>query len=833
MDTFYWVLQYIWVIISIIFIMFIWPSVVFKKHLKNKSRTYRFAFCAVIMILIIYLICIILGLLGILYQWLYSLLFYGTFLFFLFKDKRISDLTKKRFKNFIAGTYGPRSLFSDLFSFIGRKIKETFKSFLLFMKGRWFDYIALSIIVLFGLFYYSCTGLQDYSLGCPDMPVHYQWTYYLTEGTIFYSGIYPQGMHMFLCFQSVLFNIPLYSVMAFGGCAMTFVTFISAVILFKECFKWKYSAYIALLLFLILDLNEFEVIVGVCRMQWALPLEFAFSQTLLCAAFLTRFLKSSIPLGKKALEKAKESGVVVPQGKKKRFKLPLCIKDENLFIFTLALADTIIIHFYATILAFFLCFGVAMVLFVKVFSRKFVPLLGAIGMGLFLSVGPMAVCFLCGIHLQGSLYWALSLFIPQSESVTLEEGEDITSILDVDTGTNAYVTDYLSSDDIGGRYSQEVLEDSDFSEQPAGILETIKNKWEVIKKTGYETMHDYRKDSVLICSALAIVIWLVSSLTGVIYRHVKHIENDGRMDFSGYAIISMMSFWIVFCYSMHMLGLPIIIEPYRVCTFAIMMGTATLLVPVDFVLHIILSKINEKVSWAVATVLLAGSYIFVRTQGMFHGYLAYQVTRYNSTVMVTEKIVKTMPKDSYTIVSSTDELYQIIGHGYHEELIQFINESEEVSYTLPTNYIFIYIEKHPVYRNHYNICDGPSWLADVDRYVLGSIGLDFSKSNISESMANVYFGKLPLSIDVYGIQWQKILLNSKMYVWCQKFNAMYPNELHIYYEDDDFLCYYLKQNPRNLYELAAMDPSVMIPPEEYDNPIWPVNYWDQLANPSE
>jgi hypothetical protein len=463
-----------------------------------------------------------------------------------------------------------------------------------------------------------------------------------------------------------------------------------------------------------------------------------------------------------------------------------------------------------------------MVLFVKVFSRKFVPLLGAIGMGLFLSVGPMAVCFLCGIHLQGSLYWALSLFMPNSGTESDENGEEGTYVLDAEVGNTVYTADRTEV-----RYSQEVLEEFDFSKQPVGLLETIRYKWEVIKKTGYETMHDYRKDSVLICSALAIVIWLVSSLTGVIYRHVKHIENDGRTDFSGYAIISLMSFWVCFSYSMHALGLPIIIEPYRVCTFAIMMGTATLLVPVDLVLHFILSKINEKISWAVATVLLAGSYIFVRTQGMFHGYLAYEVTRFNSTVMVTEQIVKTLPKDSYTIVSSTDELYQIIGHGFHEELIQFINESEEISYTLPTNYIFIYIEKNPLVRYHYNVFDGPDWLADRDRYYYGldeSVGTNFTKRQISESMANVYFGKFPLSIDVYAVQWQKIILNSKMYVWCQKFNAMYPNELHIYYEDEDFLCYYLKQNPRNLYELAAMDPSVMIPPEEYDNPIWPQNY---------
>ena len=612
---------------------------------------------------------------------------------------------------------------------------------------------------------------------------------------------------------------------------MTFVTFISAVILFREIFKWKYSAYIALVLFLILDVTYIDALLSVCRMQWALPMEFGYPQILLCTAYLIRFLKSKIPFGKKMLEKEKENGVVIPQGKKKLFKCPLCLKDENLLVFTLALASTVIIHFYATIIAFFFCVGVAVVMVVKVFSRKFVPLLVAIGMGLLFSIGPMAVCFFCGIRLQGSLYWAMSLFMPQPEVESTEGDESDNYILDVESATT-YMQNYAITDGTEGRYSQEVLSSYDLSKQPVGILETIRYKWEVIKKIGYETMHTYRTNSVLICSMLSIVIWLVFSLIGVIYRKIKHVENDGKLDFSGYAILSLMSFWICFCYSMHALGLPIIIEPYRVCTFAILMGTATMVVPVDIVLHFILSKMNEKISWVIAMLLIAGSYIFVRVQGMYHGYLSYKVTRYNSTVMVTEQIVKNLPKESYTIVSSTDELYQIIGHGYHEELINFINESEEISYTLPTNYIFIYIEKNPVVRNSYNVFDGPEWLADVDRstaYGVGtSIGNAYAKGQISEGMANVYFGKFPLSIDVYGVLWQKILLNSKAYVWCQKFNAMYPNELHVYYEDDDFLCYYLKQNPRNLYELAAMDPSVMIPPEEYDNPIWPQNYKSYL-----
>ena len=49
-------------------------------------------------------------------------------------------------------------------------------------------------------------------------------------------------------------------------------------------------------------------------------------------------------------------------------------------------------------------------------------------------------------------------------------------------------------------------------------------------------------------------------------------------------------------------------------------------------------------------------------------------------------------------------------------------------------------------------------------------------------------------------------------------------ELHIFYEDENILVYYLRQNPRNLYELATMDPSVMVPPEDYADPIWPETY---------
>ena len=130
---------------------------------------------------------------------------------------------------------------------------------------------------------------------------------------------------------------------------------------------------------------------------------------------------------------------------------------------------------------------------------------------------------------------------------------------------------------------------------------------------------------------------------------------------------------------------------------------------------------------------------------------------------------------------------------------------------------------------------GPSWLAENSHYkkffnsALTAEGDERVKQTISEDYADIYFGKFPKSAGVYGTFWARIALNSKIFVWCQKFNAMYPNELHVYYEDEDFLVYYICQNQRNLYELATMDPEFMIAPEDYGKPIWPEDYKDFMV----
>ena len=847
MDTFYWILQYIWVLISYIFIMYIWPSVVFRKHLAGKSRTYRFSFCTVVMIVLINTVCITLGLPYLLYKWLVFILFFGVFIFSIFKGKKISLLTRKRFKNLFGGTYGVKTMFSDILKYLNYKLKELKAIFLDFMKGHWFDYTVLFLIILFGLVYFSYGSLHDYSFGCGDIYVHTQWVYNLTIGNIFSSGIYPEGMHFFIYMENALFGVPMYSGMLFTGCINSFVTLISLYLLFKEVFVWRHTPKIALLIFLIINVCTPNEIFGMSRLQWSLPMEFGYPAMLLCAVYLIKFLRYSVVLKKEKSVKQSEKKVIhIPFVKKNiGFSVPLCFKDENLFIFTFALAVTIIVHFYATILAFFLCVGIVISLIRKLFSRKFLPLVVGAFSGLMIAIVPFVLCYICGIRLQGSLYWALSLFYTPSETEEVEEtipdeenanderdDNKVTSQKKAEIEkTSLAFNNFIYKNPVASNVS---LTSQEIIVANISILERIKSFFTIWENTGYKEQHSQIRGTIYFWF---MIITFILGICGYIARLIYKKQNDliklyGH-SYTGYILLaSMGAVCHIFCCT-YKLGLPTVIEPDRICILALMTAIPTLVIPVDFIMCFLEKKVSEKIMRIITGCMIAVIYLGLMLTGNFHGYLLYQLSRYNSSVMVTKQIINTLPKDSFTIVSTTDDYYQIIGHGFHEELIQFINESEVVSYTIPTDYIFLFVEKNALLRNQDHYFVGPGWLATTGKYFGGyskvaSEGEELLKDTIREDMGNLYFGKFPASVSVYATLWQRVLLNSKVYVWCQKFNAMYPNELHVYYEDEDFICYYLKQNPRNLYELATMDPSVMVPPEDYSKPIWPENYKDKM-----
>ena len=860
MDTFYWILQYIHVLIAYLFIMFIWPSVVFRKHLKTKSRSYRFAFCWVVMIALINVFCIGLGLFKLLNVWLYRLVFYGIFVFSLVKGKKFNREIIRRLKYLIGGTYGFKSMLSDIFAFTKKKIKNTWDIFLTFMKGHWFEYTLLFIVFSFGLIYFSYSPLHDQSLGCGDSYVHCMWTYYITRGIIFSHGIYPEGMHFFMGSECMLFGIPLWNSLIFTGAINVLAQIMAMYLFFKELFRWKYSALLSTLLFCILNGSGGNQIFTLSRAQWGMPMEFAYPGMFLCAKYLIRFLRFSIVKKKSKEEKqAEKKHIRIPLIKKTlNIAIPLCFKDENLFIFMMAMASTITIHFYTTFFAFFLCLGVIFVLLYKIFSRKFIPLAVSVIVGLMISALPMAICFASGIPLQGSLYWGLRIMglytddnpneVSDVQDGAIEgdeskqglssndkvEGEKTT---EADTQDNnvRIATLYNKNLKLGAVATSAFLTNENAVSGSIGIIQHIESFFGMLKRGFSKSGHE--RTRALIYYYITIISFFVAlffTIIRTVFYKIKKTE-AGHNPFLGYILLSVMASVVHLIIVSEEMGIPNMIEQYRICAMTFMMGLPAFIVPVDYVFGTIVRWLPNAVKNTLALGLLSATYIIIRATGNFHGYLMCQVSRSNNNILITKQIVDTLPEESYTIVSSTDELYQIIGKGYHEELVHFINESQRVSYTIPTEYIFIYVEKNVFRRGQCHFLEGPEWLASSTKYYdiiretsFSSLGDEFLTIPINEELANIFFGKFPEEIDVYGRSWQRTVLNSKMYVWCQKFNAMYPNEMHVYYEDDDFVVFYLQQNQRNLYELAAMDPSVMVAPENYANPIWPENYAETM-----
>lgn len=819
----YWGLEYTKVLLGYIFIMFIWPSVIFRNYLRGKSITFRFAFCVTVQVVLVNTAVLGLGLFHILYGWLVRVLFYGSFLWFVFRYIRIGEKERRMFKYLITGTYGRKQFLANILEGIGRGIKHSWKNFCKMMYSHWWEYGLLSIILIYGMIYFSYGAFQDYSYGFGDLYPHNAWIYGLTQGKIFSAGVYPEAMHCFIYGLHTLFGIRIYSCLLFLAGIHVVVFLLSAYLLMKEVFRWHYTPMFVLTMFLTIDLMCVDEVYSMSRLQWTLPQEFGLYTQFLCAAFLVRYLRSNHRITRKG-------------------RLSKGYWDENLLVFMMALAASLTIHFYPTIMAFFLCVAFIPLVLHKVFSRKrFLPLAAAVMCGFFVAVVPMGGALASGIPFQGSIGWAMNVINGTDEEsapagntstentngTSREQGTEggasgAESGMENDDGSaglsgtgdgningNGAAAGNLSGTGDGSINTNAVKEPLSVRLEKLGkrILHSCQEKIQGIYQYGYITLYkSERAEWIVRGTFLAVFLWLIYRV-GSMLLHLFFRQKKIYMDyFDGYFSIALASVIFVGMYCAPMIGLPALIAGSRLCSTAQMLILAALAVPVDLLFTVVRRLICEGIMKAVSAACVAGIYVGTILTGTFHGYLYYELTRYNGAVMTTYSITDTLPKYSYTIVSTTDELYQIIQYGWHEELVNFINHRSDEDYMLPSEYIFIYVEKKPIEYGQSHFFTGPKWLAweKYTDYYSSFVSQcpEVSSSEISDEKAaspEKYF--LDSSKSYTNLD-SRTVLESKTYAWCREFEELYPYELKTYYEDDNFVCYYFKQNVQHLYRLG-------------------------------
>ena len=665
------------------------------------------------------------------------------------------------------------------------------------IKGRRIEYGILFVLIVFAVAYFSYGAFQCHSYGWGDMYVHHAWIYGLKEGKIFSAGIYPEAMHCFIYCMNDLFGISVYSCMMFLGEIHVSALLLAIYCFLREVMKSKYTVYLVLAAFLTIDMVCVDEIYGMSRMQYTIPQEFGLYTQFLCALYLVRFLRRN-----------------PEEGKAKRK-----VWNDDLFLFMTSLAASLAIHFYVTMMAFFLCAAIAIFGIVKVFKKEnFKSLVIAVLAGMIISAAPMVLAYASGIPLQGSLNWGMNVMngtdtkegrTQQAQSIASENNAETSSQNESESQSSESIqqeSGVQSSQSVTSEEKQQTETNDALEQEQTSQKKSRKTIGEYIKmvyKYGYaqlygDTRAKWLLGFTLIAGILSVINWII---TAVRFR---------KLPFELYFGITAASVIFMILYAAPFLGLPEIIAGARLCLTEQVLLLSMMALPADEVLFAIGRRKMAYILPYLSVLGVAAIYAGINYFGVYHSYLYYELTRYNSVVNLTNRIASEYPKQRYTIISTTDEIYQVIESGWHEEILDFYYKSKLEKYYIPTEYLFFYVEKNPIQYAQYHFFAGPRWLAQkkYSQYykysnAVISEGSAIKSSKISEDVLGEPLTDMGKASDAYSNLKNRTILESELYFWCQDFKARLPYEIQVYYEDEDVVCYMIKQNPEHLYNLGS------------------------------
>ena len=793
----YWIVEFIKVLSAYIFLLYLWPSVIFRKKLSGKSLTFRFAFCSTVSILLSNTIILGLGLFHILNEWIVWWIYYGIFFLSIFKEKELRRYIFAHIKRTLSGTQGWKLLIFRQAEGLKIIIVNSFQQFNKKIKGRRIEYGILFVLIVFAVAYFSYGAFQCHSYGWGDMYVHHAWIYGLKEGKIFSAGIYPEAMHCFIYCMNDLFGISVYSCMMFLGEIHVSALLLAIYCFLREVMKSKYTVYLVLAAFLTIDMVCVDEIYGMSRMQYTIPQEFGLYTEFLCALYLVRFLRRN-----------------PEEGKAKRK-----VWNDDLFLFMTSLAASLAIHFYVTMMAFFLCAAIAIFGIVKVFRKEnFKSLVIAVLAGMIISAAPMVLAYASGIPLQGSLNWGMNVMngtdtkegrTQQAQSIASENNAETSSQNESESQSSESIqqeSGVQSSQSVTSEEKQQTETNDALEQEQTSQKKSRKTIGEYIKmvyKYGYaqlygDTRAKWLLGFTLIAGILSVINWII---TAVRFR---------KLPFELYFGITAASIIFMILYAAPFLGLPEIIAGARLCLTEQVLLLSMMALPADEVLFAIGRRKMACILPYLSVLGVAAIYAGTNYFGVYHGYLYYELTRYNSVVNLTNRIASEYPKQRYTIISTTDEIYQVIESGWHEEILDFYYKSKLEKYYIPTEYLFFYVEKNPIQYAQYHFFAGPRWLAQkkYSQYykysnAVISEGSAIKSSKVSEDVLGEPLTDMGKASDAYSNLKNRTILESELYFWCQDFKARLPYEIQVYFEDEDVVCYMIKQNPEHLYNLGS------------------------------
>ena len=612
--------------------------------------------------------------------------------------------------------------------------------------------------VIAALFWiYGRQLILTYGYRASDIPVHLSWINQMSRGNLFASGVYPFGFHCMVYYLHAVFGFDTYVILCVFYLVQVFFIHIVLLAMLKLLCRSLYLPYAGIMVYI---LGSFWARQTYSRFGSSLPQEFGMIFVIPSVYFLIRFFQTE----KKNL-KNRETKLI-------------------LGCFALAFSLTLAIHFYGTMIAGLCCIGIAVGFCTRFLNKEYfrrIMLTGIISV--FLAILPMGIAFAGGTPLQGSLGWGLSVI--NGGSSDTEDTEDTSEneaaqkqAMEEMAARLIENTQNSNSESVQTGEIPIITEAPKHSLADKGreIPKKMKNLREMMIRRIQEFIINSQEQWCAYAVLAGIAVLLLLGVVFIILRRITY----GEMLMSAGFCMGILT--LLLCAGN--LGLPVLMDPARCSIYYVYLLIVSITVLGDGLLYLIfmpriLTIPRNAVSF-ILTVSMAAGMIhqgLVKTPDFISDYVS------NGAFTCLTNIIKENKDETWTIVSANDETQMGLDHGWHYETITFLRKQEHINkdtkLIIPTEKVYFFIEKIPL---NYSV-------------VYSGSGQSISKKGASQSLPNSG------GIGMYQGEGRWILM-SRMYCWAQAFMEMYPNEMKVYYESEDFVCYVISQNMYHQYNFA-------------------------------
>ena len=619
------------------------------------------------------------------------------------------------------------------------------------------QWILAGAIVVALFWIYGRQLILTYGYRASDIPVHLDWINQMSRGNLFVSGVYPFGFHCMVYYLHTVFQVDTYVILCLFYLVQVFFIHVVLLAMLKMLCRSLYFPYAGVLVYI---LGSFWARQTYSRFGASLPQEFGMIFVIPSIYFLIRFFQTE-----KENLKTKETKL-------------------TLGCFAIAFSLTLAIHFYGTMIAGLCCIGIAIGYVFRFLNKEYFRRIMMTGIiSVFLAVLPMAIAFAGGTPLQGSLGWGLSV-INGGNSDNEEEENTVTQDMTIEEIAANLQGASESKENTGtasvqlGKNTPTVTEapKPSLGEKVGEIPGKIKDTWNMMAQRLREFIINSPEKWCAYAVLSGIGVLILMGLLFIILRKITY----GEMLMSAGFCMGILT--LLLCAGN--LGLPMLMDGARCSIYYVYLLVAALTVLGDGILYLVcmpgtLKIFRNAVSFALTVAMVAGMFQqgLIKKSSFDSGFVS------NGALTCITNIIHENEDKTWTIVSANDETQIGLDRGWHYETISFLRKMEnmdkDTKLIIPTKNVYFFIEKIPL---DYTV-------------TYSGTGQSISKKGASQNLPNVG------GISMYQGEGRWILM-SRMYYWAQAFMEKYPNDMKVYYESEDFICYVMPQNMYHQYNFA-------------------------------